>query len=97
MVDQAVELPEGAKHLYWACVGSASASLADVAGVAWIYGLQSNRNDWPAVLKVIEMLEAKARELGYPSVFSETENPAIAKVSKRYGYEKRAIVLEKKL
>lgn len=97
MADETVELPEGAKRLCRACVGSASASLADIAGVAWIYGLQSNRNDGPAVLKVIEMLEAKARELGYPSVFSETENPSVAKVSERYGYVKRAIVLEKKL
>lgn len=78
--------------------GRVRCSLADIGGTCWIFGLEAAPDGPPSdVTAVIEELEGIARKGGYTAIYADTENPQLARISKRYGYRAKSVVLEKEL
>lgn len=89
-------LPDGAEFLgSWAC-RSASVMACDIGGVFWLYGLEST-GDGDAVRTVLTDAENYAKYRGYGSVFTESSVSRVAKVAHRFGYQARAVIMEKQL
>lgn len=66
--------------------------------MCWIFGLESASGGPPGdVTAIIEELEGMARKGGYTAIYADTSNPKLARISKRYGYHAKSVVLEKEL
>jgi hypothetical protein len=78
--------------------GRVTLSLADIGGTCWLFGLSAGlEGPYSDVIAVIEEAEGIARKCGYKEIYADTSIGKMARCSKRYGYEVKSVVLEKKL
>ena len=78
--------------------GRVSLSIADIAGTCWLFGLSADLDGpYSDVIAVIEEAEGVARKGGYKEIYADTSIGKMARVSERYGYRVKSVILEKKL